>query len=110
MVLAELVDLAQEAILVVFDGWDGVSQGVFEHDARGQDLENVANALAEALPLGGCELKQSSLTLRERAAFMCDQTHGVEAIEDMLSRAHNTGVGSIRKGAPKLELGICGGS
>lgn len=50
VLLAELVDEVEQAVLVALDRRDGVGEGVLEHDARGEHLEDVAYALAEGAP------------------------------------------------------------
>lgn len=84
VVPSKLVYLAQQAILVALNGRDRVCERVLEHDARCQDLQHVADALAELQALGGGELEEGALTRGEGDAALRNQAHGGEAFQDVL--------------------------
>lgn len=104
MVFAEAVNLAKELIFGGVDRGDGVGKGVFEHDARGENLEDVADATAETDSLVAGEVEEGEFSGRDGAVALGQEAHGVEGVEDVLGGLHDAGVGRVGKGPAEFEF------
>ena len=70
----------------------------------------MTDSLAEKRPFWCCELEECAFPIGEGAALLSYETHGVEAVEDVFSRAHNASIRGIREGPSEFKLGFGRGS
>lgn len=61
-------------------------------------------ALAEPDSFSRCEFKECTLAVREPGTPLRNEAHGVEAVEDVPSRAHDTSIRGVGKGSTDAEF------
>lgn len=104
MVLAKLVNLAQELVFRRVNRGNGIREGELEHDARGEYLEDMADAAAETDALVAGEEEEGAFAGRDVLVPLDEEAHCVEGVEDVFGGVHDAGVGAVGEGAAEFEF------